>query len=112
MSTLQFKRSLTAVAIAAAFASGAVVADHYGATSSAHAAIPVVAPQSAAGATAPVAVLPDFADLVARHGQAVVEVSTQKLAHRTTTRRDMPDLDCLPPWFRQLVPKMPDQPDQ
>ncbi len=112
MSTPQFKRSLTAVAIAVAFASGAVVADHYGATSSAHAAIPVVAPQAAAGATAPVAALPDFADLVARHGPAVVEVSTQKLAHRTATRRDMPDLDGLPPWFRQLVPNMPDQPNQ
>jgi serine protease Do len=112
MSTLQFKRSLTAVAIAAAFASGAVVADHYGATSSAHAAIPVVAPQAAAGATAPVAALPDFADLVARHGPAVVEVSTQKLAHRTASRRDAPDLDGLPPWFRQLVPNMPDQPNQ
>ncbi|HEY7902346.1 MAG TPA: DegQ family serine endoprotease [Casimicrobiaceae bacterium] len=111
MSTLQFKRSLTAVAVAAAFAGGAFAADHYGTASGAHAAIPVVAPQAAVG-TAPVAALPDFADLVARHGPAVVEVSTQTLAHRTASRRDAPDLDGLPPWFRQLIPNMPDQPNQ
>ena len=109
MSTLQMKRSLTAVAVAAAFAGGAIVADHYGAASAAHAAIPVASPSAATAATtAPVAALPDFADMVAKHGPAVVEVSTQKLAHRT--RQQVPDLDGLPPWFRQFaVPDMPDQ---
>jgi serine protease Do len=109
MSTLQFKRSLTAVAVAAAFAGGAIVADHYGAASAAHAAIPVAPPSAAATNTAtPVAALPDFADMVAKHGPAVVEVSTQKLARRT--RQQMPDLDGLPPWFRQFA--LPDMPDQ
>jgi len=109
MSTLQMKRSLTAVAVAAAFAGGAIVADHYGAASAAHAAIPVASPSAATAATtAPVAALPDFADMVAKHGPAVVEVSTQKLAHRT--RQQVPDLDGLPPWFRQFaIPDMPDQ---
>jgi serine protease Do len=115
MPSIQFKRSVVALAVAGAFGSGALIADHYGAASIAHAAIPVVAPSAATtAATAPVAALPDFADLVAKHGAAVVEISTQKLAHRTATRRGMPDLDQLPPWFRNMpgMPQMPDSPDQ
>ncbi len=114
MPSQSFKRSVVALAVAGAFATGAMFADHFGATSRANAAIPVVAP-SAATATAPVAALPDFADLVAQHGAAVVEISTQTLAHKTS-RRDAPDMDELPPWFRNL-PGMPDlrnfqRPDQ
>jgi serine protease Do len=115
MPSIQFKRSVVALAVAGAFASGAMVADHYGAASIAHAAIPVVAPSAATTtAAAPVAALPDFSDLVAKHGAAVVEISTQKLAHRTATRRGMPDLDQLPPWFRNMpgMPEMPGAPDQ
>jgi serine protease Do len=111
MPTTQFKRSAIALAFAGTFATGAIVADHYGATANAHAAIPVVAPSSATG-TAPVAALPDFADLVAKHGAAVVEISTEKLAHKTASRRQMPNMDDLPPWFRKQFPDMLPGPDQ
>ena len=117
MPSIQFKRSVVALAVAGVFAGGAMFADHYGATSVAHAAIPVVAPSAATTtASVPVAALPDFADLVAKHGAAVVEISTQKLAHQTSSRRQMPNADQLPPWFRNFgfpnMPGMPDAPDQ
>ena len=112
MHSIQFRRSVVAVAVAASFAGGAMFADHYGATSAAHAAIPVAAP-SAANTTAPVVALPDFADLVARHGAAVVEISTRTLAHKTS-RQDGPNMDELPPWFRNFpgLQGMPGAPER
>ncbi len=87
-----FKRSLAALAVAGAFGLGAVAADRHGAAPAANAA-----PAPAAIATAPAAAvapaprgaslaLPDFADLVARHGAAVVEVATVKGATRTAAQ--------------------------
>ncbi|MEO6929311.1 MAG: Do family serine endopeptidase [Casimicrobiaceae bacterium] len=109
MTSLPFKRGVVAMGIAAAFAGGALFADHYGTTAVAHAAIPVAAPTAAAiNTSVPVAALPNFADLVAQHGAAVVEISTQTLAHKTA-QRDAPDADELPPWFRNM-PGMPQMP--
>jgi serine protease Do len=104
MATNTFKRSLVAAAIVAAFATGTVIADRAATVSPAGAA-----PQPAAIAAAPGAVtsaaLPDFADLVAKQGPAVVQVSTVKEARRVAAE-EMPDADELPPWFRGM-PNLP-----
>ncbi len=104
MQSNTFKRSLVAIAVVAAFATGTVVADR------AATIAPVgAAPQQAVVATAPVgvavSVLPDFADLVAKHGPAVVHISVVQDAKKVVGR-EMPDADALPPWFRGM-PGMP-----
>ncbi len=99
-----FKRSLVAAAVVGAFAVGAVTAERAATIKPAGAA---AQPAAAATLAAPVQATmapPDFADLVARHGPAVVQIS---VTHDTAAgvhkgRRGGPDPDELPPWFRQF----------
>jgi serine protease Do len=86
-----------ALAIAGAFAAGAVVADRIGLQP----AIAAGAPAAAAAAPATIA-LPSLADLVAKHGPAVVQISTTRDAEKVSARggRGMPDLSEMFPNFR------------
>jgi len=117
-----FKRSLLALAVAGAFGLGAIAADRHGAAPAANAATtPPSAGATAARAATPAATLtlPDFADLVAKHGAAVVEVSTVKGAPRTSARSERSPRGAprglppeLAPFFRGMPqPDGPDGPD-
>src|SRR5215467_3966904 len=120
MQAKTFRRSAIALALAAAFAVGAGVADRVGlhpaaaATTGAPAVAPTPLSQSAAGVNA--AALPDFSGLVAQNGPAVVNISvvqgTKTAAH--SPRSQAPDEDQLPPFFRNMpFPfQQPDQPDR
>jgi serine protease Do len=120
-STGRFSKTAIALAVAAAFGLGAIVADRHGATPVADAATAAPAVLTPAALTLPVgatgntsaAALPNFADLVARHGPAVVEVSVEKVAHRTADAgRGGPDMSQLPPWFRNMPRGGPDEDEQ
>ena len=109
MQANKFKRSAVALAVAGAFGVGAVAAERAGtfrqATAASQPAVVAVA------STATSAALPDFADLVAQNGPAVVQISVTKDAHKVRRARqpndeDDDDSDALPPWFRNL-PGMP-----
>src|SRR5262245_62640166 len=108
MQAITFKRSVIALAIAGAFATGAVVADRVGLNPALAAPTPaVVAVAPTAGS---VSALPNFADLVARHGPAVVQVRTTQSAEKPAAfnGRGMPDLSEMFPNFRGMPP-MPDR---
>jgi serine protease Do len=107
-----FKRNLVALAIVASFGAGAVVADRVG-------LVPAIAAVTPAAVTIPVAQnpvgLPDFSDLVANAGAAVVHISTAQDQEKVSTRmpRGMPDLEDmfpgLPPGLRGFpTPRTPD----
>jgi serine protease Do len=111
----RFKQSAVALAVAGAFAMGAIVADHVGMTQAGAASTPgpanaAVSPAPASGATTP---LPDFANLVAKQGPAVVQISVSQSAEKVAARdgNEMPDLgDLFPniPGFRNFpLPHMP-----
>ena len=107
-----FKRSFVALAVAGAFATGAVLHDRVGvkaanATASAANAATVAAPAPGVAAA-----LPDFADLVARQGPAVVQISVSQSAEKVAARigRGMPDLENMFPGFRNF-PRQP-MPDE
>ncbi len=107
MQASTFKRSLVAMAVVGAFVVGAVTAERAVTIKSAGAAMQ---PAAVVGQSA--AALPDFADLVAKHGPAVVQVSVTKDARKVAARgsRGMPgdDDDEIPPWFRNFpMPKAP-----
>ena len=110
MQSNTFKRSLVALAVAAAFATGTLVAEHgsFSKPAVAATAAATAAPASVAG---PSAVLPDFADLVAKQGPAVVHISTVQDMKKTAGRMPpgMPDLDELPPFFRGFPMPGPQQ---
>jgi serine protease Do len=94
-----FKRSAVALAVAGAFATGIVMADRVGvhaAPAAPGAAVTAVAP--AAGAMTS---LPDFANLVAKHGPAVVHISVTQDVEKVAARsgRGMPDLGEMFPGF-------------
>src|SRR5215813_8898633 len=120
MQAKTFRRSAIALALAAAFAVGAGVADRVGlhpataATTGAPAVAPT--PLSQAPATVNAAALPDFSGLVQQYGPAVVNISvvqgTKTAAH--APRSQAPDEDQLPPFFRNMpFPfQQPDQPDR
>ncbi len=112
MPSLKFNRTLVALAVAGAFTGGALIADHYGAAATANAAPAAVVAAATTTPSAPAygMALPNFADLVAKQGPAVVEISTEKLARKTAARGRNPQLDQLPPWFRNM-PGMPGAPD-
>src|SRR5439155_20029422 len=78
-----FKRNLVALAIVASFGAGAVVADRVG-------LVPAIAAVSPAAVTVPVAQnpvgLPDFSDLVASQGPAVVHISTAQDQEKVSAR--------------------------
>jgi len=120
MQAKTFRRSAIALALAAAFAVGAGVADRVGlhpataATTGAPAVAPT--PLSQAPAIVNAAALPDFSGLVQQYGPAVVNISvvqgTKTAAH--APRSQAPDEDQLPPFFRNMpFPfQQPDQPDR
>jgi serine protease Do len=104
MEAFKFRRSLIAMAVVGAFAVGAVTAERATTIRPAGAAV-----QPAAIGSAPQTagtVLPDFADLVAKHGPAVVQISVTHDGRKTTRggSRAQPDdddeEDQVPPWFR------------
>jgi len=104
-----FKRSAIALAVAGAFATGVVVADRVGvhaATAATGPAVAVTAP-----ATAALAALPDFANLAAKHGPAVVQISVSQDMEKVAARggRGMPDFGEMFPNFPGFPrPPMPD----
>jgi serine protease Do len=113
-----FKRSVIALAVLGAFGVGAVTAERAGTFKQASAAN---APATIAVAPATTTALPDFADLVAQQGPAVVQISVTKDAHKVVARgfHGMPnddddnDNDMLPPWFRNIpMPKVPEVPSR
>src|SRR5438067_1178998 len=102
MQATKFKRSLVVLAIAGAFAGGAMVADHTGSVS-AVAAAPATTPAVTPGGASYVT-LPDFSDLVAKHGPAVVQISvTQKKVSQNG--EGTPDLSEMFPGFRFRGPQ-------
>ena len=103
-----FKRSLVALAIAGAFGLGAVAGNRDGATPLANAATAPAAATTAPAARTTMA-LPDFAELVAKHGAAVVEVSVTRGATRTAGRAERVPRG-LPPELAPFFRGMP-QPD-
>jgi serine protease Do len=106
-----FNRSLVALAVAGAFATGAFVADRVG-IPVAHANAPATAAVTAPAAGARTA-LPDFADLVAKHGPAVVQISVSQNAEKVSAQggpdfgRMFPDFPGFPGFHN--MPQMPDQ---
>jgi serine protease Do len=107
-----FRKTTIALAVAGAFALGAVVADR----------VTVEPVRTAVAATAPatatpqanLAALPDFSALVDKYGPAVVNISVVE-GTKTSARAQRfhaPDEQELPPFFRNLpFPfQMPDQP--
>lgn len=110
MQASTFKRSLVALAVVGAFATGAITAERVASIKPAG-ATPTPA-TAASTVNAPVAALPDFADLTAKHGPTVVHISVTHDIRKATgkSRRGMPDQDELPPWFRNFP--MPQPPDE
>jgi serine protease Do len=107
MQVNSFKRTLVALAIVAAFGAGAVVTERTATITHAGAAtqsVPVAAPETAA--------LPDFSALVAKQGPAVVRITVTQDHEKVASRGfpGMPDLDQLPPWFRNIP--MPQPPSE
>jgi serine protease Do len=120
MQAKNFKRSLIALAVVGAFGIGAVTAERAGTFKQAAAAANQPATVAVAPATTSAAALPDFADLVAQNGPAVVQISVSKDAQKVLGRQGMPkgeddgDSDgMLPPWFRNFpMPKAPEMPSR
>jgi serine protease Do len=107
-----FKRSLIALALAGAFVTGAVLADRVGVKAAHATASAVNAAAVAAPAPGAATALPDFADLVARQGPAVVQISVSQNAEKVAARngRGMPDIANIFPGFRNFPrPQMPDE---
>ncbi|HUO90707.1 MAG TPA: Do family serine endopeptidase [Rhizomicrobium sp.] len=120
MQANKFRRSLIALAVVGAFGIGAVTAERAGTFKQATAAAGSPATVAAAPATTSASALPDFADLVAQNGAAVVQISVSKDAQRVVGRHGMPKGDddddsngMLPPWFRNFpMPKAPETPSR
>src|SRR5207344_1872351 len=95
MQARTFKRSAIAVAVAGAFAVGAVTADRISLRPAQAAVTPAVA---VAPPGAPMAALPDFSTLVDQYGAAVVNISVTADGTKVAARQHgMPDQDDLPP---------------
>jgi len=113
MQSNAFKRSAIAVAIAGAFAVGAVTAERFAAIApvSAAASPAAVAADAPPVTGAAVAALPDFANLVEKYGPAVVQISVTHDAPKTAGNgfRGIPDE--LKPFFRNFpAPDSPEMP--
>ncbi len=112
MQSIAFKRTGLALALAGAFAIGVTTADHVTFDrANAAATVPSVAPSVASALPAPAAALPDFADMVATNGPAVVNISvtgSRKVSSRMPQFQG-PDIDPeLAPFFRNFpFPNMP-----
>jgi serine protease Do len=102
------RKSLVAMAVAGVFAAGAMTADRWDTIRHAGAATPAA---TAVGSANPQVVLPDFADLAAKQGPAVVHIAVSKEARKVSGRMfRMPDQDELPPFFHNFpMPQMPDE---
>jgi serine protease Do len=113
MQANNFKRSVIALAVVGAFGIGAVTRN---ARARSMRRLPRTRPRRSPSRRATTAALPDFADLVAQQGPAVVQISvtgTRKVAMRgfRGNPNDDDDNDMLPPWFRNMpMPKAPDTP--
>jgi len=119
MQANKFKRSLIALAVLGAFGIGALTAERVGTLKQAAAAANQPTTVAVAPATTSAAALPDFADLVAQNGPAVVQISVSKDAQKVIGHRGMPNGDddpfngMLPPWFRNFpMPKAPETPSR
>jgi serine protease Do len=108
MQTSTFKRSAIAAAVVGAFAVGAVTAERM-ATIKPAVGAPAPAAVMATSTAASSAALPDFADLVARNGASVVQISVAHDVRKPAARRGRgaPEGDELPPWFRNFPFPMP-----
>jgi serine protease Do len=104
MQARTFKRSAIAIAVAGAFAVGAVTAVKISLRPAQAGVAPAVA---VAPAGAPMAALPDFSTLVDQYGAAVVNISVTADGTKVAARQHgMPDQDDLPPFFRGMpMPK-------
>jgi serine protease Do len=113
MQSRTFKRSLVALAVAAAFASGTMIAEKGSFSRPATAAPTAATAAISTPASSPLVAsgLPDFADLVQQQGPAVVHISTVQDMKKAAARmpRDMPDMDELPPFFRGFPMPGPQQ---
>ncbi len=116
MQASTLKKSVIALAIAGAFATGVVVSDRVGMRHASAAAPAVAAATTAAPAPGTQVALPDFADLVARQGPAVVQISVvenpKKVNEGPDVQRMFPNLPDIPgfPGFRFPQPdQMPMQ---
>jgi len=98
-----FRRGALVLALAAAFVTGATVADHVSVPAARAATPPPVAATPTQSAAAPIAALPDFSGLVEKYGPAVVNISV--VQDRKTSGHpqvQMPDEEDVPPMFRNL----------
>jgi len=102
MQARTFKRSAVALAIAGAFAVGAITADKVSMHSAHAAATPATVATASPGA--PLVALPDFSALVDQYGPAVVNISVTADRAKVANRQmpDMPDLGELAPFFRGM----------
>jgi serine protease Do len=109
MSGNTFKRSALVLAIGGAFAAGAVVAER---TATIPLAAAATQTQAVATAAPETAALPDFSGLVTKYGPAVVRITVSQDQKKVSAQGvpGMPDLDQLPPFFRNFpMPQMPQE---
>ena len=102
MQTKTFRRTAVALAVAGAFAIGAVSADRIAFRHANAAVATTPTPVAAATASTPVA-LPDFSGLVEQYGPAVVNIAVVSDGHKVASREedeDSPGTDDLPPFLR------------
>src|SRR5207248_6193740 len=104
MQARTFKRSAVAIAIAGAFAVGAITADRISVHSAQAAVTPV-----AVTTNAPMVALPDFSILVEQYGPAVVNISVTADGTKVAARQGaMPQIpEELAPFFRGMPRQQP-----
>jgi len=103
MQSSTFKRTAVALAVVGAFAAGSVIAERATTIKTAGAAAPVAAPANAVTAPGAIVALPDFTQLVAQQGPAVVQITVTHEA-RKAAMQGAPDFDedQIPPQFRRF----------
>ena len=92
MQSSTFKRSAVALAIVGAFAAGSVIAERAATIKPAGAATPVATTANAVTAPGAIVALPDFTQLVAQQGPAVVQITVTHEA-RQASMQGAPDMD-------------------
>ena len=103
MQSSTFKRSAVALAVVGAFAAGSVIAERAATIKTAGAAAPVATTANAVTAPGAIVALPDFTQLVAQQGPAVVQITVTHEA-RKASMQGAPDMDedQIPPQFRRF----------
>ncbi len=111
MQSIAFKRTALALALVGALGLGVGVADRITFPHANAAANPVRAQVAAMAAPTSMATLPDFSELAAKQGPAVVNISVTMNAQKAdgSKRHFTPDLDELPPFLRNFPMPMPPQ---